>query len=233
MPDIDKIVADYAPYVTELAKTVSLAQGYYQREEFKNDAFAKGKEYHKTLTEGFAKLDEQQARLGDAVTAWHKDHAPDATKLEAGQKPGSAAVEAARALVLVTVAKKFDSAAFKAGIDKVDAAATELKAFGDKDSKDPYPSALNGPVASFLKAAKDAKTSDKGMESDAFLTFSQAFTSVLDANQSALSRSLVAKGQALQAPMPIIAPVVAPSTLPQAAPTGSAAPAAPSASAAP
>ena len=44
MGDVDAALAAFAPFAVELAKDIATAQNYYQREEYKKDSFAKGKE---------------------------------------------------------------------------------------------------------------------------------------------------------------------------------------------
>src|SRR5262249_49654977 len=108
MGDVDGAIAAYAPFASELAKDIAQAAQYYQKEEYKKDSFVKGKELDKKLREGFAKLDEMQEKLRTATTAWRKDHAPDASKMEEGEKLSRAALEDARELYMLVILKKAD-----------------------------------------------------------------------------------------------------------------------------
>ena len=60
-------------------------------------------------------------------------------------------------------------------------------------------------LEAFAKTAKDLKVTDKGVTADELLSVSTGFTSVIEANERALSRSLVAKGQTNEAARPAAA----------------------------
>ena len=197
MPDLDAAVGSFAPYAVELAKNIAATSAYYQREEYKKDSFAKGKELHKKLVEDFKKLDEQQAKLGEAVTAWRKAHAPDASKLEEGQKVMYASLDDARTLMHGVIERK-DAAALKENIAKLEKSVEALKAFGAANVTDPWSKITAPAFESFLKAAKEAeaKTTDKGTEVEPFLALVNTFSALIESRHRALTRSLVAKGQA-------------------------------------
>ena len=80
MPEMDTAVSAFANYASELANMLTKAAGYYQREEYKKDQFAQGKELDRKLRESFAKLDDLETALGNALTAWHKAHPVDAPR---------------------------------------------------------------------------------------------------------------------------------------------------------
>jgi hypothetical protein len=197
MPEVDPAVADFAPYAVELAKNIAAASTYYQREEYKKDAFAKGKELHKKLVEDFAKLDEKSDKLGAAIDKWRKEHPADASKFEEAQKLASAAFDEARAVMLGVIGKKPDPAAHKAGVEKLEKAAEALKSFGSSHQTDAWPKIMTPAFDAFVKAAKEAgdKITDKGLDNDAFLAMITSFTSLVESKQRALSRSMIAKGQ--------------------------------------
>lgn len=205
MPGVDGVLADFSAFAVELTKSVSIASGYYQREEYKTDGFAKGKELHKTLLEQFGKLDEMSGRLAEAMAGWRKAHPMDPATLEEGQKPAFAATEAARASMLALVVPKVDVVAMKAGIPKLDAAIAQLKAWGDAHSDDPWGSTLLPTVLAFSQSLKDAaakSAAGKGLDPNDFLLVATAFTTVLDANQKSLARWLIAKGRTVDSLMP-------------------------------
>jgi hypothetical protein len=197
MPDVDPAVQAFAPFAVELAKTIAAAQTYYQREEYKKDSFAKGKEFHKKLVEDFGKLEGLSDKLGAAIDKWRKEHPVDAAKLEGGEKLAQAAADDARGVMLAVVAEKFDGAAFKAAIEKLGKSSEELKTFGTSNATDPWPKIMSPAVEAFLKAAKEAaeKSSDKGLENETFLQSITTFTALVEAKQRALNRALIAKGQ--------------------------------------
>lgn len=214
MGDVDAALAEFAPYALDLAKTIATASGYYQREEYKQDKLAKGKELHKQLVEKFAKLDELESKLGASIEAWRKAHAVEPAKLDEGEKEARAAVDEARLGVLALLDKKVDPAAYKTHLDALDKAIEALKAFGAAHPADAWAKVLVPSLEAFAKTAKDLKVTDKGVTADELLTVSTGFTSVIEANERALSRSLVAKGQTNDAPKPAAAASAEPAPKP-------------------
>jgi hypothetical protein len=217
MPDVDPAVQAFAPYAVELAKNIAAASTYYQREEYKKDSFAKGKELHKKLVDDFAKLDEMSDKLGAAIDKWRKEHPADASKFEEAQKLASTAFDDARAVMLGVIGKKPDPAAHKAGVEKLEKSAEGLKSFGSSHQTDAWPKIMTPAFDAFVKASKEAsdKITDKGLDNEAFLAMITSFTSLVESKQRALSRSMIAKGQtndpaaAPLRPMPSGAPAAA------------------------
>jgi hypothetical protein len=205
MGDVDAAVAAFAAYAVELAKDISTANQYYQREEYKKDAFAKGKELDKKLREAFGKLDELQGKLGSALGAWRKDHPVDGSTMEEGEKAARAALDDARDVFVMVAFKKADGDAYKAALDKLDKSIGALKAYADGHATDAWSKIMSGPFDAFAKTLKDNKpTADKTFEPEAFLNLVTNFTGLVEARQRAVSRASMAK--------------------PPAAPPGSAAP---------
>ena len=132
MGDVDTAMGAYAPFAFELAKDVTVAAQYYQREEYKKDAFAKGKELDKKLREGFAKLDEMQDKMHAAIFAWHKDHAPDASKMGDGEKLARATLDDAREVFMLVAMKKAEGEAWKSALAKLDKSVDALKAYAGR-----------------------------------------------------------------------------------------------------
>lgn len=199
MADVDAALAEYAPFATELAKNIAAAANYYQREEYKKDSFAKGKELHAKLVADFQKLDAHSDKLGLAVSAWHSSHLPDLAKAEAGQKEAITALEDARALMLILASKNVDPAAEKAALQKLETSAAALKEYGSTHQTDPWAKIMEPALASFIRDVKAAepKLTDKGITSPAlFLPVVTSFVSVIEGKHRALSRSLMAKSQA-------------------------------------
>ncbi|WP_437907498.1 DUF3829 domain-containing protein [Sorangium sp. So ce327] len=199
MADVDGALAEYAPFATELAKNIAAAANYYQREEYKKDSFAKGKELHAKLLADFQKLDAHSDKLGLAVSAWHSSHLPDLAKAEAGQKEAITALEDARALMLILASKNVDPAAEKAALQKLETSAAALKAYGSTHQTDPWAKIMEPALAGFIRDVKAAepKLTDKGITSPAlFLPVVTSFVSVIEGKHRALSRSLMAKSQA-------------------------------------
>jgi hypothetical protein len=222
MGEVDAAVNAYAAYAVELAKDISTANQYYQREEYKKDAFAKGKELDKKLRDAFGKLDELQGKLGSALSAWRKDHPADGTKMEDGEKAARAALDDARDVFVLVAFKKAEGDGYKAALDKLDKSIGSLKAYADGHATDPWSKIMAGPFDAFAKTLKDAKiTADKTFEPEAFLNLVTNFTGLVEARQRAVSRASMAKPPV--APLGSGAPV-APGTPPAPAPEQPAAP---------
>ena len=186
MGDFDVQAAAYTPYVTGLAELVKEAMQYYQREDYKRDGFAKGKEYDKKLRAELAKLDEMQDKLGAALTAWRKDHPPDASKMDEGEKLARAMMDDARAAFLMVVMKKADGEAWKAALAKVEASNAALEAYRPGHEDDPWVKFVASPAGAFLKMAKEGKlTGDKTFENDAYFAFVNSYISIFDGRQRA------------------------------------------------
>ncbi|WP_437725992.1 DUF3829 domain-containing protein [Sorangium sp. So ce861] len=199
MPDVDAALAEYAPFATELAKNIATAANYYQREEYKKDSFAKGKELHAKLIDGFQKLDAHSDKLGLAVSAWHSSHLPDLSKAEEGQKAAITALEDARALMVILASKNVDPAAVKTALQKVETSTAALKTHGTSHQTDPWAKIMTPALEGFIRDVKAAepKLTDQGISSPAlFLPVVTSFVSVVEGKHRALSRSLMAKGQA-------------------------------------
>ncbi len=195
MPGVDEALAAFAPFAVELARDLTAASGYYQREEYKTDSFAKGKEYHKKLLAQFEKLDELSDKLGTEIAAWRKGHMPDPAKQDAGEKAADNAFNLARELMLAVIVKKIDTAAFKDKLAQYEKAAEELKTHGSANPNDNWSKYLGPSVDAFVKTAKDAesKISEKGIQSEAYFNMINGYTSIIEANYRALARSIMAK----------------------------------------
>jgi hypothetical protein len=190
MGDVDAQLAIFAPFALDLARDITVAQQYYQREEYTKDSFAKGKELDKKLREGFAKLDDLSDKLGAALDAWRKAHPPDLSKAEEGEKISRAAIDDARDVLVAVAHKKADGEAWKGAIDKLDKSAAALKTFADGHATDTWSRIIAGPLEGFVKTVKAGKiTADKSFDPESYLQLVTGYTSLLDARQRAFSRS--------------------------------------------
>ena len=216
MGEVDAAVAAYATFALELAKDIAAGHAYYAREEYKKDAFARGKELDKKLREHFAKLDEMQTKLGAALTAWRGQHPPDASKIAEGETVARAAVDEAREVYLLVAFKKADGEAWKTAVEKLDKAMAALKTFADGHATDPWAKIMTAPFDVFAKTVKESKiTADKTFESEQFMMLVSNFTGLVEARQRAISRHAMAR--------PHLRPAVGPHA-PSAAPATTAAP---------
>ncbi|UQA58038.1 DUF3829 domain-containing protein [Polyangium aurulentum] len=201
MPEIDPALATFAPFALELARNIAAASVYYQREEYKKDNFEKGKELHKKLVADFAKLDELSEKLGGSLTTWRKEHAPDPSKLDEGEKLALAAYDEARGIMLSLLPKKVDVAAYKESVGRLEKAVEALKTYGTNKADDPWPKITAPSFDAFVKAAKEAEGKidpEKGVAPDAYLSAVNNFTSLIEGKHRALSRALIAKGQVVE-----------------------------------
>ena len=193
MGDVDTAVNGFADYAVDVAKDITTANQYYQREEYKKDSFAKGKELDKKLRDEFAKLDDLQGKLGAALAGWRKDHPADTSKMEEGEKVARAALDDARDVYVLVAFKKAEGEGYKAALDKLDKSAAGLKSYADGHQADPWTKIMSGPLDAFLKTLKDAKiNAEKTLDAEPFLTLVSNFTSVIEARQRAISRAAMA-----------------------------------------
>jgi hypothetical protein len=189
--DLDPVLKEYSDFALPLAKTIAEANAYYQKGQYKDDGFAKGKEYHQKLVEGFGKLDAMQQKLGESLEKWKKATPVDTSSYSETQKLADAAIADARdALVRLDAG---DGAAVKAALDKVEQAATALKKYADehKDEKDPWASFVPptlGAYAEQLRALADGdlKTAPPAKMVNAVTLF----TRIMEANHRALTRKM-------------------------------------------
>lgn len=199
MPEVDAVLAEYAPFATDLAKNIAAAMNYYHREEYKKDKFEKGKELHKKLLEGFEKLDAHSDKLGAAVAAWHAAHPPDLSSAEEGQKAATATLEDARALMILLNGKTVDVAAAKAALEKLEKSAAEFKTYSTSHATDPWAKIMMPAFEKFIAEVKAAepKLTDKGITSPELqLPVITKFVSLIEGRHRSLSRSLITKQQA-------------------------------------
>jgi hypothetical protein len=201
MGDLDAAATAYAPFVVDLAKDITAAQQYYQREEYTKDSFAKGKELDKKLRAEFAKLDETQEKFGAAIEAWRKAHPPDVSKMDDGEKLGRAVLDDARDTYMMMIMKKVDGDAWKGQLDKLDKAITTLRTYGQAHDADPWSKFVIPPVDVFAKSLKEAKpTADKTFDGEAFLGLVNSYVATFDGRQRALARAAMIKASASASP---------------------------------
>lgn len=208
MGDVDTALAAYAPFAIELAKSIASATTYYQREEYKKDSFAKGKELHKQLTEGFGKLDEMSDKLAAAVEAWRKAHPADPSKMDEGEKLANAAYGDARDVMLAVSIKKAEVQAFKDATARLEKSVEALKAYAKDHGTDQWGKMMAAPLEAMMKAAKEAesKVSEKGVEPDTYLVLVNSFVGVIEQKYRALSRATQMKARPAEPPPSAPAP---------------------------
>ncbi|MFO0616706.1 MAG: DUF3829 domain-containing protein [Polyangiaceae bacterium] len=133
-PQLDALMPEYAPLVTELAKDLTEASMYYQQATYKSDDFAKGRELHKKILDAFGKLDAIQVKVLAALADLESTQPIDRSAWTESQKLSNAFNTAAFGYFLHVNGPTLDWKAAKEDLTKIDAA---LKAFSDyKAQKD-------------------------------------------------------------------------------------------------
>lgn len=193
MDGVDAAVAEMGPFAVDLAKAIVTANSYYQKEEYKADKFAKGKEMHKKLVEDFKKFDELYAKLADSVDAYKKAH--PMTTTDEGEKLTQAALDDARSVLFGLLPAKVDVEAFKAATAKLEADVEALKTFGKGQPTDPWSKIMAPALDAYARAAKGAseKLTAKGVDNEQFLTLVTGMTSLIESRHRAFTRALVAR----------------------------------------
>jgi hypothetical protein len=188
--ELDPVLKEYADYALPLAKTIAEANAYYQKEQFKEDGFAKGKEYHQKLVEGFGKLDDMQKKLRDALDKWRTASPVDTAGYTASQKLADGALTSARDALLKLDAG--DLAGMKASLDKVDQAAAELKKYADehKDEKDPWANFVPPTLTTYVEQLRAFDGDAAAIPPAKLVNAVTLFTRVTEANHRALTRKM-------------------------------------------
>ncbi len=193
-PELDPVMAEYAPYIVQLSKDLGAANMYYQREDFKTDDFAKGKELHGKIVDGFKKLDDFQKKLATALGEFKSKNGYDMKEWSESQKLSFVATDADRDLFLDFDTDKLDPAKLKADYDKADQANAALKKWGEdhKDANDPFVRIVVPASDIMLKQSKEMmdKTDLKAPIPSDLVALTTYFTRVLEANNRSVTRLL-------------------------------------------
>ncbi len=196
-PELDGALAEYAPWVVQLSKDLSTANMYYQKEDYKSDDFAKGKELHGKIVEGFKKLDEMQKKLEKGLADFEQKNPYDRQSWPESQKLSFAATDAARDVYVELQADKVDVAKVKAALDKLGQANDALKKYGEdhKDANDPFVRIVVPSIEIMIKQAQDivAKPDFKAPEPADMVALTTYFTRVLEGSNRGVTRLLAEK----------------------------------------
>jgi hypothetical protein len=194
MDGVDGALAELGPFAVELAKNIVTTNAYYQKEEYKADKLAKGKELHKKLVEDFEKFDELYKKLDDAVIAYRAAH-PAAATPDKGQALTATTLADAAAILNATRAAKVEPEAVKAAIAKLDTDIAALKDFGKLEATDPWSKIMAPALDAYSRAATAALATvgPKGIDNEQFLTLITGMTSLIESRHRAYTRALVAR----------------------------------------
>jgi hypothetical protein len=191
---IDPALKTYEEYVVNLNKLLLQASQYYQREEYTKDEFKKGKELHKEIIAAFAKLDEQINTFGVAVADWQKGigKVPDA--LDASGEITMSALNDARAITLLVLAKEPDAAAIKQALDKLTEQADKLDKEGQANAQAAFPKVAGPTLRAYIQAITDALAAieKKDLGFDQLFIVATTMTALSEATNRALTRHLYA-----------------------------------------
>ncbi len=196
-PEFDAAVKEFADYALPLSKALQDANAYYQKGTQKDDGFAKGKELHKTITEGFGKLDAQLAKLKSATETWEDANPVNKSDNEEGQKLADKVVADSNAVVAAFAAG--DLAKAKAAVTAVEASSAALKKYGEdnKDKKDPWATLLPPQSTGFLEQAKQLSEKDaKDVTPAKIVNLITLHSRILETNHRALTRKNAGDGRA-------------------------------------
>jgi hypothetical protein len=193
-PEYDAAVKAFADYALPLSKALQDANAYYQKGTYKEDSFAKGKELHKTIVDGFGKLDAELKKLQTATETWQKANPINKADHEEGQKLADKAVADANAIILGFAGGTVP----KDAIAAFEASSGALKKYGDdnKDKKDPWATLLPPQNTSFLEQAKLLVDVDpKAVGAAKIVNLITLHSRILETNHRALTRKNAGEGR--------------------------------------
>ena len=196
-PEFDAAVKEFADYALPLSKALQDANAYYQKGTQKDDGFAKGRELHKTITEGFGKLDAQLTKLKTATETWEKANPVNKSDNEEGQKLADKVVADSNAVVAAFAEGDFAKA--KAAVTAVEASSAALKKYGEdnKDKKDPWATLLPPQTTGFLEQAKQLSEKEaKDVTPAKIVNLITLHSRILETNHRALTRKNAGDGRA-------------------------------------
>jgi Protein of unknown function (DUF3829) len=168
LPEIDAAADQYKAHLTEFAKFVKTVADYYEQGNYKDDQFAKGKEYHTQLMAGFDKFKTVNDAMDTKVTKLNDEVA--ARRLARLEKDPEAkfeflyakAMHEAKSLIKLTEVESIDALAmdpYTTQLTAFDKALTDLDGYVDthkeEASKVSGMSSLIGEMKDYLKATKE------------------------------------------------------------------------------
>ncbi|HTJ82996.1 MAG TPA: DUF3829 domain-containing protein, partial [Polyangiaceae bacterium] len=187
-PELDAALKEYSDFVLPLSKKLNEANAYYQKEDFKSDDFAKGKEFNKDIKDGFGKLDDQLKKLRDALDKFEAANPIKKDDYTESQKLSDAVVTASRDVIL-----KLDAGeSSRDALTKLEAATDALKKFGDdhKDDKDPWATIVPPSAMQLVEFDKPLADDPKAVTSAKVVSAINLYTRILEANHRSLTRKL-------------------------------------------
>lgn len=193
-PELDAAVDEFEKYAIGLHKIVHEAHRYYERKQYEEDQFKRGKELHDELTKQFAELDDQLGAFEKAYQDWRKKQGPPPDKLDAAGELSEKALAKARALTLLFWAERgeWDTEAIGKAIASVDEAAEELAKLKEKEASSPYARMVVPHLKRTVDAAKKAaeQVAKGELATDVLFDVTYAYVGAVDANHQALARTL-------------------------------------------
>jgi hypothetical protein len=191
LPDLDRVMASFAPTMADLAEEIEDGSEYYRLKQHERDAFAKGKAHHRAIVALFDKLDAGQAALAGALDTYRAAHPVDPTKLDEGERATALALEPGRALTLALAAKA-PPKVVEPLVTATTAAAKAAEERAAAHPDDPW-SRVAPALGAFVTAASAAAA--KGATSDALLSETTSFARLLEVAHLARATALLEKAK--------------------------------------
>ncbi|MFZ6745617.1 YiiG family protein [Undibacterium sp. JH2W] len=160
---LDAAATAYIDSLTELGALVTDAEVYYSRENYKDDAFAKGKKLHAPLADAMKRFEEKSAVFSDEIEV-ENDKVLDAEmqqleKTEGRQLPylQMALMSKAKQLVRLIAEESFDAAAAGQLLAEYESLTDEAIAYAKKNKESTASgwSSLERATEDYRKAAKE------------------------------------------------------------------------------
>jgi len=213
---LDSVLSEFAPFAVQLSKDLTAASVYYQREQYKEDKFAKGKDFHTKLLAQFEKLDKLHDKVGAEVAAWRKASPPPVDKEPvvdaeptakdkamtadnaAARTLGNAAFKESREIMLMLASAEPDAAAIKERLAKVEEASKALKKFGDEHKENTWPKIMVASLEAFIKTVGDRAESNQLKDPGARIELINMTTRLIESRHRALTRAFMTRGRGFQ-----------------------------------
>ncbi len=192
-PELDTALKEFSDYALPLSKLLAEANAYYQKEEYKQDSFAKGKDYHQKITAGFAKLDETLKKVEDGLTKFKAQNAIDTTAYTESQKLSEGVTKASIDVLVKMIERPWNPAAVKTEVDKLEAAMAPFRKYADehKEDRDPWVMLVQTPGDNFVKHVRALVEADPAeVKVGKIVNAVTLFNRVHEGNNRALARKL-------------------------------------------
>ena len=187
---LDPALVEFDAYVSKLNKALMDATRYYGRKQWEKDEFSRGKAIHETLVASFGQLDDELAKLGEAVNKWMAAAEPGPEKLDDAGKVGVRAEGEARKLTLALLAETRDGEAVTKLTEELSKSLAELEELNAKDKTAPHPRIVVPKLKTFVAAVEAAAKIEGKLSPTQAYPISAEMANLVEANQRALAQLL-------------------------------------------